>query len=671
MGKALKQHALTTFFGLVMAMVCLAAVTLAQVPEDEIQAAIEAGNTKTAIELLQSAISADPGYYLNYYLLGHVYYDLGQFARAEQQFEAALDKKSKHYESLYYLGRCQIELGTLDEAEKTMSQGLKKAKEFKAWFENGSGLVALARGNYEDADRAFRRALAASEELEAKMLKDIEGGPYSEEDRRRVTDSVKAAYAAENAEYHINLGDANFFQGVPALAILEYEKALETDTAGLEVYFHWAEACLELKDYNCAIEKLRVVLSKDSTHASAWNRAGSIYFKAGLSSRTREDRNARFRDAIGSYKKYLDLTSAEPDSSNVRGFFELAMSYASIYGFEDAVTYFEKVLAIPYEPKDIYFYYGKSLWGIREYEKAAEMLLKHIDWVAEQDKETYRTTVQDYEVYQLLGDCYFYRKPKDFNSAVKYYKMSLEDRPEQKRVLQNVAIAYHSLKSYAQAIEYYDKRIALGIDSSSVNIYKNAGLCALNLAGAEADVDDEEFEEFEGEEVVPGGSSGLDPNVDYNKVAIDYMNNYLESVPNDTTVILRVANTYLYQLADCANGVSYFERLLSLSPDNCLAKRSLGYAYFGGVCTKNYTKALDYLLDAYHCTTNGDGGPCSDVALVKYIAQCYHLRAAQSKQGEAQSRDFKSAFDWYGKVLQCDPNDQEVIKAQNDIRYEF
>ena len=42
--------------------------------------------------------------------------------------------------------------------------------------------------------------------------------------------------------------------GIPALAVGEYEQALQADTASTEVYYHWAEACLEMKDYSCAIE---------------------------------------------------------------------------------------------------------------------------------------------------------------------------------------------------------------------------------------------------------------------------------------------------------------------------------------------------------------------------------------------------------------------------------
>jgi len=661
--KTLKDRILRYFVAVSLIVLVAFVLATSQIMRPEVQAALDAGDTDRAITLLQGDITTDPNYHINYYVLGQIFYDLGRYQDAKEQFLIALDRKSKHYESLYYLGRSHIYLGELDEAKKALERGLKKAKDLKAHFENGMGLLALAREDYQEADRAFRRALAESESCRVGTIKDLEHAPISDEDRSRAIDSVMQQHSRNDAEYHLNLGDANFYQGVPGLAVVEYEKALEVDTASLEVYFHWAEACIDMKDYNCAIDKLHIVLQKDSTHADAWMRAGGIYFKAARSSRSRDERNSRYREAIGSYKKYLELSQAQPDSSTVRVFFELAMSYSGLYGYEDAAPYFEQIVSIPYEPRDIYFYYGKALWGTKDYVKGADVLLRHLEWVSEQD-EDFTSGIREVELYQVLGDCYFYRKPKDYGNSIKYYNKSLEANSEQKRLLQNIAVAYHSMKSYGQAIEFYDKRIALGMDSSSASIYRNAGYCASNIANGQGEEDDLEDDEF-GDD--GGAAGGIDPDVNYYEVAIDYMESYLEYKPNDTNIVLMVAS-YFFQLSDCANSVTYFERLLTLDPSNCAAKRSLGFAYFGGICTKNYSKALRYLRDAYTCLS-AEGGACADKEIVKWIAQAYHLRAVDIK-GDA-SADFKNAFEWYGKCIKCDPGDQECKKGQDDTRFEF
>lgn len=627
----LKQNVLAFSLGVVAVVLGMFATGVAQTLDQGIQAALDRGDTAVAIDLLDKQINLDKGYYYNYYIKGRIYYSRNQYEKAAEMFQLALEKKSKHWESVKYFGLSELQLGELDQAEKVFKDALKKVKDEKAEFDYLYGLVLMARKSYNEADVQFRKAIASDDKV---------------------------------ADYHIGLGDANFYNGVPALAVMEYEKALQLDTAGTEVYFHWADACLEMKDYTCALDKLSIVLRKDSTFAPAWRRAGSIYFKAARSSRTVQDRDARYMDAIGAYAKFFDLSKhAEADSSTVREYFETAMAYTNLRRYEDALPYFDKVLAIPYEPRDVYFYFGKALWGTRDYVKGAEMLQKHLAW-AEAQNEDFQSRVEDDDVYKLLGDCYYYREGRDFSTAVRYYEKSLEAAPHQPRVLQNVAVALHTLNRFGEALHYYDLRIEEGIDSSSAAILKNASLCALSIANQNAASASDDLLEEEDDGAMPG----VDPNQNYHAAAAAYMNDYLTFVPNDVDVLERLGNTQLYQLADCENGVATFERLLTLSPDNCQAKKSIGFAYFSGsICRKDLNKTLRYLLQAYECMSSE--GPCKDVALVKWIAQAYHLRAVD-KTGDANS-DFKNAFDWYGKVLKCTPGDAEAVKGQEDTRFEF
>ncbi|MFZ5980793.1 MAG: tetratricopeptide repeat protein [Candidatus Zixiibacteriota bacterium] len=632
----MRKQVLKIYAALLIAFI-FAVPALGEDVKSHIREVLDAGDTTRAIQLIKEDIEIDKGYHYNYYTLGRIYYTREQYDKALEQFQIAKEKKSKHYESLYYLGLTYLALGNTEAALETMKNGQKKARDIKDLFDNGYGLVLMKQEKYDDAVAAFMKAQVGHE---------------------------------DNPEYHINLGDAYFYQGVPSLAILEYEKALEIDTGSTEVYFHWAEACFQMKDYACTINKLRTVLSKDSTHAPAWKRAGAIYFKAAMSSRSREERTERFRDAIGSYRKYIELSGVKPDSSTVRVYFELGLAFVNLYGFDDAVMQFENVLNIPMIPKDIYFYYGKSLWGIKEYEKAVEMLKKHLDWATQQ--EDYTTNIDESEIYQLLGDCYYYRKPNDFYSAVTYYKKSLVLNPDQKRVTQNTAVALHSLKNYAEALFYYDKRIELGIDTTSFNIYKNAGYCALNIANRESGETETDEDILESdEEAVEVSEDLIDSTKNYYEVAVDYMMKYLEYSPQDDKVLLLAANTYLFNLSDCENGVKYYEQLLTVDPNNCVAKRSLGYAYFGGICTKNYTKALRYLLEAEQCLAGGEG-ECSDVNLLLWVGQCYHLRAVDTKSDAAAAKsDFKNAFDWYSKCLKCDPGQLDCKDGQDKVRFEF
>ena len=324
-------------------MVCFI-VVIADDLKPEIRALLDKGDTTSAKKALEAEIQTDGAYHANYYQLAEIYYVEMDWLKAKEHYKLALQRKPKHWESLYKLGRCYIYLGIIDSAETIMAEGRKKAKQEAHLFDNGYGLVMMAKKQYSDADKAFRQAQVGHEEI---------------------------------PEYHVNLGDASFSQGIFSIASGEYEKAIALAPGSTEVYYHWAEACMENKDYKCALEKLKIVLQTDSTYDHAWMRAGSIYFKAALSARSREERTNLFKDVIGAYKRYFELSNAKPDSSTVRAYFETAMAYQNVSGFEDAAAYFEKVLAIPYEARDIYFNYAKALWGLKQYDKSGDMMAKH------------------------------------------------------------------------------------------------------------------------------------------------------------------------------------------------------------------------------------------------------------------------------------------------------
>jgi tetratricopeptide (TPR) repeat protein len=124
-------------------------------------------------------------------------------------------------------------------------------------------------------------------------------------------------------------------------------------------------------------------------------------------------------------------------------------------------------------------------------------------------------------------------------------------------------------------------------------------------------------------------------------------------------------------LADCANGVKWFEKVLAVEPNNCEGLKSLGYAYFGGLCTKNYSKALGYLLRAQDCF-KADSGECADPALILWIAQAYHLRAVEKTEAkQSAGDDFKNANAWYKKCLKCDPGNKDCEEGISQTEYEF
>ncbi|UCD17209.1 MAG: tetratricopeptide repeat protein [Candidatus Zixiibacteriota bacterium] len=635
---------------LVLLVMLTPTILLSQELKQEIVDALTSGDTTLAINLLEKEIKLDPSYEYNYFILGEIHYKHKEYVKAEEQFTLALNKNKKFYRGLYALGMVQLKLNKIDEADETFSTGLKKAKNMKGEFHNGLGLVYMAKGMYNEADRELRQAIIEK---------------------------------PDNAEYHINLGDVNFANKIYALAISEYETALGLDTASLEVYFRWAEACLELKDYTCALEKLRIVLSKDSTHAEAWLEAGSIYYKAARSTSTLQEAKQRYLETIGAYKKFVELQSGEPDSATGRAYYESGMSYLILGGYAEANENFRTVLSIPVEPRDIYYYYARSFQGVEQYDSALVYYRRHIDWVKEQGID-YNSLISEQELYRRMGEAY--ESLKDHYNTIAYYKKSLEYDSTQSRLLYGTAVAYTLVGDYRNALVYYMKRIAQGIDSRYWYVYYNAASAALYLE-EKGGLAMEEEEDLETEDEMPAMSGDPDPLEDVHllelaaeyleKINVDFWDEIYGNEKNRKTAIKArsmLASTYLYQLSDCANGVAWFEKLLEVDPENCEALKALGYAYFGGICPNNYGRALGNLRKALDCAAAAGGSECDAVDIILWIAQTYHFRAAERReagQKEESGKDFKLAYDWYLKVLKCDPANEAAKEGRDQVKFEF
>jgi len=631
-------------------LIMIFVIPLALVGQEVKQGILDAlarGDTVKAVELLGDEIKLDPSYEYNYLTLGNIYLSQGKLDKAEEQYQLSVDKNKNFFPGLYALGLVELRQGKIAEAEKAMAYGLKKSKDMEAYFHNAMGLVYSSKGDYSQADGELRKAV--------------------------LLDSAVA-------EFHINLADINMKMKVYAAALDEYESAIRLDTTSLDVYFHLAEACLEMKDYSCALEKLNIVLRKDSTHADAWMKAGGIYYKAARSSKDLAEAKEYYKSTIGSYKKFFELTSQKPDSANGRAYYETAMSYLMIGGFAEAKENFATVLAIPVEPKDIFFYYGRALQGNNDFDSALAYYQKHRDWAATQG-ENLSSAVRDAELYARMGDCYLSKE--DRYNEIECYKKSLEYDSTQARLLYGLAVAYNYLQDYRNALIYYMKRIALGPDENW-QLYYNAAMAALYLADKGVGVS--EMEDIGLDSTQIGAVQPVDPleGIDLPKLAAQYLEKVTgeywdkviadrDNMPTAIRAVNMLGSTYLYQLRDCENGIKNFERVLTIDAQNIDAFKSLGYAYFGGICPNNYGKALTYLNKALEYRTKAEG-KCKDPDILLWIGQTYQFKAyaeQEAKQKEQAKADYKSAHDWFLDCLKCDPGNKAAIEGEKQTRFMY
>jgi len=568
----------------------------------EISQALNSHDTAQALSLLENEISTDPNYAPYYYVKGRIYYARGQYEQALEQFETALDKKSKLYEALYYKGLVLLELDQLKEAEKVFERGLKKSKDEEALFHNGMGLLLMERGQYTDADVEFRKASTV--------------GP-------------------DRAEYHANLGDANYYSEFYPLAISEYNKVIEMDTTNLDIYFRLARAYVAQGQYSEALDQLRVVLTRDSTYTYAWEEIGRLYTMAGLSANDRDTKVKRFTEAIGSYRKFLELSN---DSSNGEVFFNMGRAYFNLGGFPQADSAFEYVLSLGDEPKNIYLYLGRGYIAEEKYDQGVETLQKHIEWMKQQDPD-WEPGPAEADVYRRIG--IGYKAQGNWAKAAENFAKAAELAPDNQRILTEAAVAYHQLQDFPKALEYYEKRIETGPDAW--NVYLNAAYCTNNM---------ENYEK-----------------------SVEYLKKVVELDSTRVKAYALLSDAYMYRIQDCEEGVYWTEKLLELDSTSCDAWKALGFAYIGGICPSNYLKAVDYYLKALECYKRNGTGDCGNVDVITAIAQAYQLHAFDLREEQGKKEEskpyFKKAYDWFMKCLKCDPGNEDCKKGERDTEFEY
>lgn len=113
-----------------------------------------------ALEKLDRARDADPGYALTYNTYGVLYQTLGDDDRAEQNFRKALSLGGDDSATMNNYGRFLCQRGRVDEAEKVFLEAAANTLyETPALPITNAGICMQGAGRSADAEKYFRRAL--------------------------------------------------------------------------------------------------------------------------------------------------------------------------------------------------------------------------------------------------------------------------------------------------------------------------------------------------------------------------------------------------------------------------------------------------------------------------------------------------------------------------------
>lgn len=130
------------------------------------------GKYESALEKLEKARQADPGYSPIYNVLGLLHQQLNDFNKAEDYFKRALNLNSSDSSTLNNYGSFLCRQGRLDEAEKTFLKAAENPLyDTPEIAITNAGLCLYNNKNELDAEKYFRQALQLNPRVPQALIK--------------------------------------------------------------------------------------------------------------------------------------------------------------------------------------------------------------------------------------------------------------------------------------------------------------------------------------------------------------------------------------------------------------------------------------------------------------------------------------------------------------------
>ena len=246
------------------------------------------------------------------------------------------------------------------------------------------------------------------------------------------------------------LGDLYLQQGNPALAIVQYQNAVEADPSLFRIHYKMGAMFLKKGLPQDAIQHFQEVLKHDDHDALTFEGLGEAYFRMGKEEeaeasfrkaialqpdrwQTRNflgmllDRQKRHQDAIAEYEQGLRL---RPDEATLLN--NVGLAYYLVERYEDAVRSFQRALLTGSGQPKIHNNLGLALAKLNRYHDALE---------------SFRRASSEEEAYNNLG--VFYLSSGKAGNAVACFKKAIELSPRYyDKANDNLMLAKRSLEKH-------------------------------------------------------------------------------------------------------------------------------------------------------------------------------------------------------------------------------
>jgi tetratricopeptide (TPR) repeat protein len=400
------------------------------------------GQYDEALAAYKTAQQVDGALASAYYGQGEVYRRQDECAKAVPLLRKATEIDSKYPVAQLALGRCLIETNKHGEATRALSVGLKWGSEWVPKFLVALGDAELARDSLRDAGVYYTRA--------------------REE-------------APNDPVPHAALGKFYVARGIPALAIPEYQSAVDLDTSSVEFRHGLGQALFFEKRYSDALKEYEWVAERDRNYAPGQLSLGTLYYLSGPAD------NKRYQDAREPLENYVRLKPRDPKGWSLLG--------RDLYFLDEkdrAYTSLQKSIELGEKSKETYTILGRVLTERKDWDGAIAAFKKG-------DPEE-RDLLMMGQIYVIQGkparaeSLYVEILEADSTRRVAWFalnqlgklKFRLKDYPATVQVLERrnmldpnsgeayyyIGLSYKEMKQYPEALDALRKAASLEPDKS-------------------------------------------------------------------------------------------------------------------------------------------------------------------------------------------------------------
>ena len=275
-----------------------------------------------AQEAFEKAQKMDANLATAWFGLGEVHRRQGDCAVALPFLEKAVEIDRKFPDAQLALGDCYVQVKRFDAAIKALNPGLNWGAKWQPRFLVALGQVDMARDSLREA------------------------GIYLTQAQQAAPDDPLTNRA---------LGDFYLKRGIGSLAVPNYQRAVELDSADVELHYAQGQALYYDQQYKEALEVFRWVTQRDPEFAPGQLAMGNLFYLWG------QNDARRYSDARPYLEKYVQLMP-----NDAKGWSLLGRDLYFVKAKDEAVAALSKAVDLGDKSKEMYTIYGRCLVGSGE-----------------------------------------------------------------------------------------------------------------------------------------------------------------------------------------------------------------------------------------------------------------------------------------------------------------